>query len=76
MRGVVFLGDRKLALEDFPDPTPGDGEVVRGAGSRRASVQDAEQPSERDETAIVAVRIESRIHLDGKNDDRWRFRRC
>jgi threonine dehydrogenase-like Zn-dependent dehydrogenase len=28
MRGVVFLGDRKLALEDFPDPTPDDGEVV------------------------------------------------
>ena len=28
MRGVVFLGDRKLALQDFPDPTPGPGEVV------------------------------------------------
>ena len=28
MRGVVFLGDRKLTLEQFPDPTPGQGEVV------------------------------------------------
>src|SRR5918998_3068706 len=28
MRGVVFLGDRKLELADFPDPTPGPGEVV------------------------------------------------
>src|SRR5437764_1316998 len=28
MRGVVFLGDRKLELRDFPDPTPGPGEVV------------------------------------------------
>ena len=28
MRGVVFLGDRELALKDFPDPTPGSGEVV------------------------------------------------
>jgi threonine dehydrogenase-like Zn-dependent dehydrogenase len=28
MRGVVFLGDRKLALHDFPDPTPNAGEVV------------------------------------------------
>jgi threonine dehydrogenase-like Zn-dependent dehydrogenase len=28
MRGVVFLGERKLALHEFPDPTPGDGEVV------------------------------------------------
>jgi threonine dehydrogenase-like Zn-dependent dehydrogenase len=28
MRGVVFLGDRELDLLDFPDPTPGPGEVV------------------------------------------------
>ena len=28
MRGVVFLGDRKVELRNFPDPTPGAGEVV------------------------------------------------
>ena len=28
MRGVVFLGERKLEVRDFPDPTPGPGEVV------------------------------------------------
>jgi 2-desacetyl-2-hydroxyethyl bacteriochlorophyllide A dehydrogenase len=28
MRGVVFTGDRELELMDFPDPTPGEGEVV------------------------------------------------
>ncbi len=28
MHGVVFLGDRELALQEFPDPTPGPGEVV------------------------------------------------
>jgi 2-desacetyl-2-hydroxyethyl bacteriochlorophyllide A dehydrogenase len=28
MRGVVFLGDRELELRQFPDPTPGPGEVV------------------------------------------------
>lgn len=28
MKGVVFLGNRKLELRDFPDPTPGPGEVV------------------------------------------------
>lgn len=28
MKGIVFLGDRNLALQDFPDPTPGPGEVV------------------------------------------------
>jgi 2-desacetyl-2-hydroxyethyl bacteriochlorophyllide A dehydrogenase len=28
MKGVVFLGDRKLELRDFPDPTPGPRDVV------------------------------------------------
>src|SRR5215467_7534372 len=28
MRGVVFLGNRQLELQDFPDPSPGLGEVV------------------------------------------------
>ena len=28
MRGVVFLGERKVELRRFPDPTPGPGEVV------------------------------------------------
>lgn len=28
MKGVVFRGNRKLEIIDFPDPTPGPGEVV------------------------------------------------
>jgi threonine dehydrogenase-like Zn-dependent dehydrogenase len=28
VRGAVFLGDRKVELRTFPDPTPGPGEVV------------------------------------------------
>jgi threonine dehydrogenase-like Zn-dependent dehydrogenase len=28
MRGIVFTGDRHIELMDFPDPTPGPGEVV------------------------------------------------
>ncbi|MGE0715052.1 MAG: zinc-binding dehydrogenase [Alphaproteobacteria bacterium] len=28
MRGVVFAGDRRVEFRDFPDPTPGPGEVV------------------------------------------------
>jgi len=28
MKGVVFVGDRRVAFEDFADPTPGSGEVV------------------------------------------------
>ncbi len=28
MRGVVFLGECRLELQEFPDPTPGPGEVV------------------------------------------------
>jgi threonine dehydrogenase-like Zn-dependent dehydrogenase len=35
MKGVVFLGERELDLREFPDPTPGPGEVVlaiKGSG--------------------------------------------
>ena len=28
MKGIVFTGDSKLELREFPDPTPGPGEVV------------------------------------------------
>jgi NADPH:quinone reductase-like Zn-dependent oxidoreductase len=28
MKGVVFAGGRKIEFRDFPDPTPGPGEVV------------------------------------------------
>ncbi len=28
MKGVVFLGERKLALREFPDPTPGPDDVI------------------------------------------------
>jgi D-arabinose 1-dehydrogenase-like Zn-dependent alcohol dehydrogenase len=28
MKGVVFPGNRQLEILDFPDPTPGPGEVV------------------------------------------------
>lgn len=28
MRGIVFLGDRRLELREFPDPTPGPRDVV------------------------------------------------
>ena len=28
MKGIVFTGDSRLELRDFPDPSPGPGEVV------------------------------------------------
>src|SRR6202171_2061912 len=28
MQGLVFLGDRRVAVQDFPDPAPGQGDVV------------------------------------------------
>src|SRR5262247_2428987 len=28
MKGVVFVGDRKLELREFPDPTPGPRDVI------------------------------------------------
>lgn len=28
MKGVVFTGNRKVEIREFPDPQPGPGEVV------------------------------------------------
>ena len=28
MKGIVFAGDRKLSMQEFPDPTPGPNDVV------------------------------------------------
>ena len=28
MRGIVFLGEREVALREFPDPVPGVSEVI------------------------------------------------
>ena len=40
MRGVVFLGERRLELREFPDPTPGparaDGRSAGGNDSEDA----------------------------------------
>ncbi len=33
MRGVVFLGERKRELREFPDPSPGPGEAPVDPGS-------------------------------------------
>lgn len=33
MQGVVFVGNRRLELRSFPDPTPGVGEVVIAVGA-------------------------------------------
>ena len=33
MRGLVFLGDREIALQEFPDPTPGPEDVIVGIQS-------------------------------------------
>src|SRR5919202_3576662 len=33
MRGAVFLGGRRVAIRDFPDPEPGRGEALVGVGA-------------------------------------------
>ena len=31
MQGAVFTGDRNIELRDFPEPTPGPGDVVHAS---------------------------------------------
>ncbi|HEX8966934.1 MAG TPA: zinc-binding dehydrogenase [Chloroflexota bacterium] len=51
MQGLVFLGERKVALEEFPDPTPGPGEVV--VGMRASGMCGSDLPRYRDGGARV-----------------------
>jgi threonine dehydrogenase-like Zn-dependent dehydrogenase len=47
MRGVVFKGEREVALEEFDDPTPGPGEVViaiRASGMCGSDMNPYRQP--------------------------------
>ena len=45
MKGVVFLGDRKLELREFPDPTPGPRDVILEIKASGASAQVRRRPA-------------------------------
>src|SRR5580765_7513936 len=58
MRGVVFLGDRKLALRDFPDPTPGLGDVIlaiKASGICGSDLRHYRAPASPDHGARVPI---------------------
>ena len=57
MRGVVFLGDRKLALHDFPDPTPDAGEVVlaiKASGMCGSDLNHYRGPAKAESALVIA----------------------
>jgi hypothetical protein len=41
MKGVVFLGDRKLELREFPDPTPDPRDVILEIFTHRWQLEQA-----------------------------------
>ena len=48
MRGIVFLGERRLEVRDFPDPTPGPREIVvemRASGMCGSDLTPYRQPA-------------------------------
>lgn len=57
MRGVVFIGDREVALQEFDDPRPGSGEVViaiRASGMCGSDMRPYRQPSAEKTRPIVS----------------------
>jgi threonine dehydrogenase-like Zn-dependent dehydrogenase len=57
MKGVVFLGDRKLELREFPDPTPGPREVVleiKASGMCGSDLHTYRAPGPEDGTSLAA----------------------
>jgi threonine dehydrogenase-like Zn-dependent dehydrogenase len=56
MRGLVFKGSREVALEEFPDPTPGVGEVVvaiRASGMCGSDMAGYREPRAETATPII-----------------------
>ena len=58
MRGVVFKGDREIELMEFPDPTPGPGEVVvemKASGMCGSDLHQYRRPKAGGETGGLAA---------------------
>ena len=56
MRGVVFLGERRLELREFPDPTPGPGEVVLAIKASGMCGSDLHTYRAKGGTAAIGIR--------------------
>ena len=56
MRGVVFLGERRLELQEFPDPTPGPGEVVLAIKASGMCGSDLHTYRAKGGTAAIGIR--------------------
>ena len=54
MKGIVFLGDRKLEVRDFPDPAPGPREVV--VQMKASGMCGSDLPPYRSEKPLAVVR--------------------
>src|ERR1700694_1578162 len=60
MQGLVFLGDRRVAVQDFPDPVPGEGDVVvaiRASGMCGSDLPGYVAPSSEQAPSDPALRI-------------------
>jgi threonine dehydrogenase-like Zn-dependent dehydrogenase len=58
MRGVTFPGGREVAIRDFPDPTPGEGEVVveiKASGMCGSDLHNYRRPKESSLAAPIIV---------------------
>jgi NADPH:quinone reductase-like Zn-dependent oxidoreductase len=63
MRGVVFLGDRNLTLQEFADPAPGEGEVIlaiRASGMCGSDLRHYRAPSSAAESRSLVIAATSR----------------
>ncbi|MGE3540125.1 MAG: zinc-binding dehydrogenase [Candidatus Tectimicrobiota bacterium] len=56
MRGVVFLGERRLELREFPDPTPGPGEVILAIKASGMCGSDLHSYRSPEGTAAIGIR--------------------
>ena len=65
MRGVVFLGERRLELREFPDPTPGPGEVVFAIKASGMCGSDLHTYRAKGGTAAIGIRGRTEVVIAG-----------
>src|SRR5689334_21909233 len=56
MKGLVFLGERKMEFRDFPDPVPGPDEVIvrmKASGMCGSDLHHLHEPMRREDQIVI-----------------------
>jgi hypothetical protein len=73
MRGVTFLGERKLELAEFPDPAPGPADVVIEIKASGMCGSDLKFYRASDGTSSLGLGKVRKIDVEHRFTNRWQL---